>query len=84
MKDFELFMSQLSETNTTLRSLTDFGKVSANVRKIAIKLNQLNYLLGKEDLRTAIHDIYEEKTKAFDVLDILVAVRSKEKKESTG
>ena len=81
MNDFELFMSQLSETNTTLRSLTDFGKVSANVRKIAIKLNQLNYLLGKEDLRTAIHDIYEENPKAFDVLDILVAVRSKEKKK---
>ena len=50
MSDFEVFMSQLSETNATLESLTDFEKVSNNVAKIAIKLNQLNYLLGKEDL----------------------------------
>ena len=49
MKDFNLFMSQLSETNVTLESLTDFEKVSRNVSKIAIKLNQLNYLLGKTE-----------------------------------
>ena len=81
MKDFERFMSQLSETNTTLGSLTDFEKVSTNVNKIALKLTQLNYLLGKQDLQAAVHDIYEENAKAFEVLDILVAVRSKEKKK---
>ena len=42
-----MFMSQLSETNATLESLTDFKKVSRNVAKAAIKLSQLNYLLGK-------------------------------------
>ena len=80
MKDFNLFMSQLSETNTTLNSLTDFDKVYRNVSKVAIKLNQLNYLLGKSDLRTAVAELYEENPAAFEVLDILVAVRKSDKK----
>ena len=80
MKDFNLFISQLSETNATLESFTDFEKVCRNVAKISIKLNQLNYLLGKTDLRAAVSDLFEENSKSFDVLDILVAVRSSESK----
>ena len=74
-------MSQLSETNATLESFTDFEKVSRNVAKIALKLNQLNYLLGKADLRTAVSDIFNENPFSFEVLDILVAVRSSENKK---
>ena len=81
MTDFEVFMSQLSETNSTLESFTDFEKVSNNVAKISIKLNQLNYLLGKENLRVAVSDLYAENPKTFDVLDILVAVRKSDKKK---
>lgn len=81
MTEFEVFMSQLSETNATLESFTDFEKVSNNVAKIAIKLNQLNYLLGKQDLRAAVIALYEENPKTFDVLDILVAVRKNDKKK---
>lgn len=81
MKDFNLFMSQLSETNATLDSFTDFEKVSRNVSKIAIKLNQLNYLLGKDDLRTAVSDLFEENPASFEVLGILVAVRTSDNKK---
>ena len=81
MKDFDLFISQLSETNATLDSFTDFEKVSRNVAKISIKLNQLNYLLGKDDLETAVSELFEENPKSFEVLDILVAVRSSENKK---
>lgn len=73
-------MSQLKETNATLGFFTDFSKVSASVAKISVKLNQLNYLLGKDDLRTAVQQVFDENPKAFDVLDILVAVRKKDKK----
>lgn len=73
---FDLFMSQLSETNSTLESLTDFEKVGNNTHKIAIKLNQLNYLLGKDNLREAIEQLYEENASVFSVLGILVAVRT--------
>lgn len=81
MKNFNLFMSQLSETNATLESFTDFDKVSRNVARIAIKLNQLNYLLGKNDLRRAITELFEENPSTFEVLDILVAVRSSDNKK---
>ena len=59
-KDFNLFISQLSETNATLDYFTDFDKVIRNTNKIAMKLNQLNYLLGKVDLHQAIAELYEE------------------------
>ena len=81
MKDFNFFMSQLSETNATLSSLSDFEKAHSNVSKIAIKLNQLNYLLGKTDWEQAVAELFAENPKAFDVLGILVAVRKNDKKK---
>lgn len=81
-KDFDLFISQLSETNATLDYFTDFEKVIKNTNKIAIKLNQLNYLIGKTDLRKAIKELYDENPKVFEVLDILLAVRTKDKKKT--
>lgn len=80
MAKFDIFLSQLKETNATLGFFTDFSKVASSVAKIAVKLNQLNYLLGKDDLRAAVESIYNENPKAFEVLDILVAVRKKDKK----
>ena len=74
-EQFKLFLSQLSETNSTLELLTDFKKVSENVNKISLKLCQLNHLLGREDLKNAIQEIWDENEKAFSVLGILVAVR---------
>ena len=81
-KNFDLFISQLSETNATLDYFTDFEKVIRNTNRIAIKLNQLNYLIGKNDLRNAIKELYEENPKVFEVLDILLAVRTKDKKKT--
>ncbi len=80
MISFDTFMSQLKDTNATLGFFTDFRKVSANVSKISMKLNQLNFLLGKEDLEAAVRMLYEENPKVFSVLDILVAVRKRDKK----
>ena len=79
-EQFKTFLSQLSETNATLDYFVDFNKVTRNVHKIAIKLNQLNYLIGKEDIEEAINELYEENPKVFEVLDILIAVRNKKTK----
>ncbi|MBF0223929.1 MAG: type II restriction endonuclease [Desulfobacterales bacterium] len=72
---FNEFMLQLSKTNTTLSSFVDFEKVIKNVNKVSIKLNQLNYLIGKDDLEEAIKDLYKENKTCFSVLKILIAVR---------
>lgn len=76
---FKTFLSQLSETNATLDYFTDFKKIKNNVNKIAIKLNQLNYLIGKENLKEAVFELYEENPKVFEVLDILIAIRKNKK-----
>lgn len=80
-EQFKHFLSQLSETNATLDYFTDFGKIVGNVNKISIKLNQLNYLIGKENLDEAIQELFQENPKVFEILDILIAVRKKDNKK---
>lgn len=46
---FNEFISALSQTNATLDYFVDFQKVIKNTNKIEVKLNQLNYLIGKEN-----------------------------------
>ena len=80
--EFELFMSQLKETNATLGFYCDFKKINSNVEAIAIKLNQLNYLIGQNDLDAAIRRLWEENPKVFSVLDILIEVRTADNKKA--
>lgn len=68
-------MSQLQKTNQTLGFFCDFNKISANVSQIEISLNALNYLIGKEDLASAVADLWERDPKSFEVMGILIAVR---------
>ncbi len=75
-------MTPLKETHFSLRDYVDFPKVSANVESIAIKLNQLNYLIGQEDMAMAVKRLWEENPKVFSVLDVLIAVRTKDKKKA--
>lgn len=80
-KDFNKFMSQLSETNATLDFYSDFKKIRNNVNNIAISLNMLNFLLGKENLRDAVTALWVRDKSAFNVLDILIATRRKDRKK---
>ncbi len=79
--EFKAFMSQLSETNATLSYWTDFQKVKTNVASIEIKLNTLNYLLGKEDLWAAVTNLWNNDKRVFEVLQILIACRKRDKKK---
>ncbi|MCR5193721.1 MAG: type II restriction endonuclease [Bacteroidales bacterium] len=74
-KDFNLFMSQLQETNQTLDFFCDFDKISANVAEVEMSLNTLNYLIGKDDLTKAVKEIWNRDPETFEVLGILIAVR---------
>ena len=81
-EQFDSFMSQLKETNTTLDFYCDFNKINANVETISIKLNQLNYLIGQEDIDAAIHRLWNENKSVFNILEILIAVRTSDKKKA--
>lgn len=74
-------MSQLKETNATLAFFCDFNKIAQNVENISINLNTLNYLLGKHDMRKAVEALWERDKSLFNVLDILIAIRKKDKKK---
>lgn len=79
--EFNIFMSQLKETNQTLGFFCDFEKISQNVRNIEISLNILNYLIGKQNIEEAVIDIWQRDCNAFNVMDILIAVRDDGKKK---
>ena len=79
-KDFNKFMSQLYETNATLDFYCDFEKIQQNVDDIAISLNTLNYLIGKENMQAAVKQLWDRDPKVFQILDILIATRRKDEK----
>jgi len=81
-KNFPKFLEQLAETNATLGFYVDFEKVKKNIDKIKIKLNQLNYLVGHDDIKTGIEELFEENQKVFSVLGILIAIRKNGKKKA--
>lgn len=81
MKDFKVFMSQLQETNQTLDFFCDFDKISLNVEDIKLSLCMLNSLIGSTDMRKSVEVIWNRDRTAFDVMDILIAVRSEGKKK---
>lgn len=74
-------MSQLAETNATLDFYTDFSKIRENVRSIEIKLNTLNYLIGKTDLAAAVKELWDNDKRVFSILDILIATRQDQHKK---
>lgn len=80
-EQFNLFMSQLRETNATLDFYCDFPKIARNVADIEISLNTLNYLIGKENLREAVEALWNRDKRVFDVMDILIATRKKDDKK---
>lgn len=79
-KDFNKFISQLQETNQTLDFFCDFEKISQNVEDIKLSLCMLNSLIGVQDMRKAVETIWKRDKTAFNVMDILIAVRSEGKK----
>ena len=80
-KDFDTFMSQLQETNQTLDFFCDFNKIVQNVNDIKLSLCMLNSLIGAPNLRKAVETIWHRDRTAFDVMEILIAVRDRGNKK---
>ena len=79
--EFATFMSQLKETNQTLDFFCDFDKIHDNVEDIKLSLCMLNSLIGAADMQNAVETIWRRDRSAFNVMDILIAVRSEGKKK---
>ena len=81
LDEFTVFMSQLKETNQTLDFFCDFDKIHNNVEEIKLSLCMLNSLIGATDMQRAVETIWRRDKSAFNVMDILIAVRSEGKKK---
>lgn len=75
-EQFSTFMAQLKETNQTLDFFCDFDKINDNVENIKLSLCMLNSLIGSPNLRQSVETIWKRDKTAFNVMDILIAVRS--------
>ncbi|WRF14356.1 type II restriction endonuclease [Helicobacter pylori] len=77
---FDIFLKSLKISNRTLDFFTDWQKCLKNKNKISIALNHLNFLLGKDtkELKNCVKSLFKEYPKAFNVLNILIAVRNKD------
>lgn len=80
-EEFITFLSQLLETIATLDYYCKFSKVERNVANIAIDLNMLNYLIGQDDLASAVKHLWDRDKRVFESLPILIAVRTKDNKK---
>lgn len=77
---FDTFLKSLKTSNRTLDFFTDWQKCLKNKNGISIALNHLNFLLGKDtkELKNCVKSLFKEYPKAFNVLNILIAVRDKD------
>nr|WP_275668255.1 DpnII family type II restriction endonuclease [Helicobacter pylori] len=75
-----LFLESLKTSNRTLDFFTDWQKCLKNKNEISIALKPLEFLLGKDtkELKNCIKSLFKEYPKAFNVLNILIAVRDKD------
>ena len=80
-EEFNAFLAQLKETNQTLDFFCDFEKINQNVENIKLSLCMLNSLIGAVNMRSAVETIWNRDKSAFDVMDILIAVRSEGNKK---
>ena len=80
-EEFAIFMSQLKETNQSLDFFCDFNKINSNVENIRLSLCMLNSLIGSTNLRSSVETIWNRDRTAFNVMDILIAVRSEGRKK---
>lgn len=80
-EEFAIFMSQLKETNQSLDFFCDFQKINSNVENIRLSLCMLNSLIGSTNLRSSVETIWNRDRTAFNVMDILIAVRSEGRKK---
>lgn len=81
--DFDAFIASLQPTNRTLGFYVDWEKCVANVDKIKISLNHLNFLLGiqEQQLQEKISILFNEYPKAFEVLPLLLTIRDSKKEQ---
>ena len=77
-KDFQNLIDTLKNSIKTWEYFVNWDKVFSNSSEMEIILNKLNYLLGKEDLKTEFRRLYESNPDIVKAFPVLLAVREKQ------
>lgn len=72
---FHFLLKNLKPSNRLWSYFVNWEKIYANLRKIEIALNNLNYLIGKEDFDREFVELIKEEPKIIKVLPALVMSR---------
>jgi hypothetical protein len=74
-KDFNHLVSTFKSSIKTWDYFVNWNKVFSNSAELEIALNKLNYLLGKDDLRSEFYKLFESNPDIVKALPVLLAVR---------
>lgn len=74
-RSFNSIIESIKEGLSTYDYFVDFKKVFSKVEHIELKLNTLNYLIGKENFDEAFKLLLEEHPNIITVIPVLLAVR---------
>lgn len=72
---FDFLLKNLKPSNRLWSYFINWEKVYSNLRKIEIALNNLNYLIGKDDFDSEFTKLIKEEPKIIKVLPALVVSR---------
>lgn len=75
---FEYLTSNLTTSVTSWGYFVNWDKVFQNVNELEVQLNTLNYLVGKEDVRSALRELLERDPSIVRCIPALVAYRYEE------
>ena len=74
-KDFDYLVSTFKSSIKTWDYFVNWRKVFDNKAELEISLNKLNYLLGKDDLRSEFYNLYNSNPDIVKAIPVLLAVR---------
>ncbi len=74
-KDFNILVKTFKHSIKTWDYFVKWEKVFSNSSELEITLNKLNYLLGKEDLKSEFYKLFATNPDIIKALPILLAVR---------
>jgi hypothetical protein len=75
MKDFNFLVNTFKSSIKTWDYFVNWNKVFKNSSELEIILNKLNYLLGKEDLKSEFSLLYQSNPDIIKAFPLLLAVR---------
>lgn len=78
MRDFDKWFNEMRYSINQYNYYVNFEKVYENIEKLKIELNIMNSLIGSNNIKQDMTDLFEKYPEILKCIPILLAVRKKE------